>query len=335
MNDTINILDNIRMLQFEIRIWSGQCKLYPEDLKLAEGSKLPPETLAKLGSKLIMDPDKLSVFRTLKQAAVREALSVGTRFLGGYAIPVESIGDLMVKLNALKKEFDAKKEEFLNGYEDAVQEWIAANPGWENVIEKAEAKPADVRSAISFSSQVYNVTLVEEHQEGLAQEVSGMAGQLRHEIELLAKQTWKQSYQGQREVGQKALRPLRAMVRKIEGLVFLEPGLNDLIEGLKETLAALPSKGVIKGRQLAEACGILSVLGNIPEASTTVIAEALAEAEAETEAARKAEEETTVESGSLFQQKSGADTSGVQDIVVPAAHIVKPLEEVARPTEWF
>jgi len=38
-----------------------------EDLMLVDGSKLPPEDLASLGSKRLLDPDQLTVFNRLKK----------------------------------------------------------------------------------------------------------------------------------------------------------------------------------------------------------------------------------------------------------------------------
>ncbi|MFA5183166.1 MAG: DUF3150 domain-containing protein [Syntrophales bacterium] len=325
MNNTLNILDNVQVLTLDIHVWSGRKKLRPEDLKLMEGSELPPESLAKLGSKLVMDPEKLAVFMAIRQSAAREALFVGTRFLGGYAIPVDKVADLMVKLDGLKIEFEAKKEEFLASYSEAVQSWIDANPGWESVIANAQAEPEHVRKSLCFSTQVFNVTPVEKHQEGLQKEVTGLAGQLRHEIQVMAKDTWKRSYHGQQEVTQKALRPIHAMIRKIEGLVFLEPELNDLVEGIKETLAGMPPKGAIKGRQLAEACGILAILGDIPEAMRPAVL--------------TDEDKATVD-GTLFQQEAEqeapapeSESEALQEIIAPAFS-KKPFE-AASPAEWF
>ena len=134
----------------------------------------------------------------------------------------------------------------------------------------------------------------------------------------MAKETWKRSYQGQREVTLKALRPIHTMVRKIEVLVFLEPALNELVEGIKETLGNMPNKGPIKGRQLAEACGILAVLGDIPDAIPPV------------------HEELEPPESPLFQQEQGQEETlpEPEPESIPEIYIPVPLE-AARPAEWF
>ena len=81
------ILDQMVLVKVDATIYGARKKLKVEDLMLVDGSKLPPEDLASLGSKRLLDPDQLSVFNRLKKEAERICLRIGTRFLGGYAIP--------------------------------------------------------------------------------------------------------------------------------------------------------------------------------------------------------------------------------------------------------
>lgn len=261
-----NILENIVIITLNVTLWSGRKKLRPEDLKLSDGSELPPDKLASLGSKRVMDPEALAPFGKYKRRAEREVLAVGTRFLGGYAVPIEKLDHLMPKLEAIQKKFEETKEEFLAEYDQAVDDWVAENPGWGEVIRRAVEDVAYVRRQLSFSVQSFNISPIEEHATGLEAEVNGLADQLRHEVRQVARSTWDSSYQGKIEVGQKAVRPVRAMLEKIEGLVFLEPGLHGLVDGLRAVLAALPKTGPIKGADFAALCGALHLLGNIPEA---------------------------------------------------------------------
>jgi hypothetical protein len=309
-----NILQNIVIVTLNITLWSGRKKLRPEDLKLADGSELPPDKLASLGSKRVMDPEALAPFAKHKRRAERDVLAVGTRFLGGYAIPVEKIGVLMPKLAAIQKAFEETKEDFLAEYDRAVDDWVAENPGWGEVIRRAVEDVVYVRRQLSFSVQSFNITPVEEHTTGLEAEVNGLADQLRHEVRQVARSTWDSSYHGKIEVGQKAVRPVRAMLEKIEGLVFLEPGLNELVDGLKTVLAALPKAGSIKGADFAALCGALHLLGNIPEAQ---------------EIAENPPVETEPE-----EPAGAADQlRGPQAVPVPPPVPIR--QPVQPPTQWF
>ncbi|MHB8714311.1 MAG: DUF3150 domain-containing protein, partial [Trichloromonadaceae bacterium] len=92
---TIELIDLFHVVDLEIRLWTARKKLTVADLKLADGSELPPEKLASLGSKRVMNPEALAPFARLKRRAERESLAVGTRFIGGYAVPKEKVGHLM------------------------------------------------------------------------------------------------------------------------------------------------------------------------------------------------------------------------------------------------
>ena len=52
------ILDKVVLVKVEANIYGARKKLKKEDLVLADGSKLPPEDLASLGSKRLLDPDQ-------------------------------------------------------------------------------------------------------------------------------------------------------------------------------------------------------------------------------------------------------------------------------------
>ena len=303
-----NILDNIKLVVLDTDIWTGRRSLSETDLKMSAGKELPPASLATLGSKLVMDPEVLAVFQNLKKAAVRVLLRVGTRFLGAYAIPVTKIDQVMEEVNAIEKEFNIKKQAFMDSYQASLDSWVAANPGWEIIIKNAAVASTDAAAKLKFATQVIEINPVAGQEQGLEKEVNSLAGQLRQEIEVMAQMTWKQSFQGKSEVTQKALRPLKAMVEKIEGLTFLERSLDDLVQGLRDSLTGLPSKGVIKGRHLAAACGILSVLGNIPEA-----AEAMEIGETTEDS------EETIDSA----------------IVTPAVMQSAQPSQTILPTEWF
>jgi hypothetical protein len=57
------------------------------------------------------------------------------------------------------------------------------------------------------------------------------------------------------------------MLEKVEGLVFLEPGLGEMVRGIRGLLEALPATGPIKGADFAAVCGCLRLLGDIPGTS--------------------------------------------------------------------
>lgn len=131
------ILDQVVLVKVEANIYGARKKLKKEDLVLANGSKLPPEDLASLGSKRLLDPDQLTVFNRLKKEADRICLRIGTRFLGGYAIPTAAAPDIIAELERIGLDFAAAKKEFLAGYDAAVTDWVVRHPEFAYIIEKA------------------------------------------------------------------------------------------------------------------------------------------------------------------------------------------------------
>ncbi len=312
----MNILDNIVIIVLSVSLWTGRKQLREEDLKLADGSELPPQKLASLGSKRVMDPAALAPFATFKRRAERTVLAVGTRFLGGYAVPVEKLDGLMAELDVIKDEYNAARIEFLSEYDQAVQDWKAQNPGWEEVIARSVESLEYVRRQLAFCVQTFNINPVEGHETGLETEINGLADQLRHEVRQQARLTWDSSFKGKLEAGQKTVRPIRAMLEKIEGLVFLEPGLHELVTGIRSTLVNLPKTGPIKGRDFAALCGVIHLLGNIPEARE--IAENLPVEDEPTEETVEGLEDT-------------ADSNEIE--IIPDLLYVPQFEEA--PAEWF
>ena len=68
------ILERVVLVKVEANIYGARKKLKKEDLVLADGSKLPPEDLASLGSKRVLDPDE--VFLTSRKLAGRLGVQV-------------------------------------------------------------------------------------------------------------------------------------------------------------------------------------------------------------------------------------------------------------------
>lgn len=321
----LEILKNVKLVVLDTDIWTGRSSLQESDLKMTVGKELPPAKLAKLGNKYIYDPERLAPFHKLKAAATRTILKVGTRFLGAYAVPNEKIEGLTAELNSIEAEFNTEiaKEFEPENYKTALDSWVSKNTGWEDIISRSSISPEDAAEKLKFAVRIIEISPVKGQEESLKKAVDGLAGQLRQEIEVMAQSTWKQSFQGKTVVTQRAIRPIRTMVEKIDGLTFLEPSLCDLVKGLQDTLASLPAKGILKGKNMAAACGILSVLGNIPEA-----AEAAEAAEAE-----EAEETTETADGAGVEE---SDVTMPSSSTIPPVSFIPPVcQAAAQPAEWF
>ena len=74
MTTPVDHLSNISILNLDFDIWSGKVKLKASDIRLGAGGEIPPEKLAQLGQKKVINSDKLRPFLRLKTSARRLCL---------------------------------------------------------------------------------------------------------------------------------------------------------------------------------------------------------------------------------------------------------------------
>ncbi len=255
-HETQIILDRVVLIKVDANIYGARKKLKKEDLVLADGSKLPPEDLASLGSKRLLDPDKLTVFNRLKKEAERICLRVGTRFLGGFAVPVESAASITAELERIGLDFAAAKTEFIAGYDAAVTDWVVRHPEFAGIIEQAVDSVEFVSTRLSFDFLVVSVGLPESLPPAdvarLDSKIGSLSEQMFYEISVEANHLIEQSLLGKEQVTRSALRPIRRMRDKLDGLGFLDYRVAPVVSTIDDLLARIPTKGAIEGSILQE-----------------------------------------------------------------------------------
>ncbi|CAI8817847.1 DUF3150 domain-containing protein [Methylocaldum szegediense] len=258
MKETTQILDRLRVVKIDAHIWGGRKKLRKEDLILAAGSELPPEDLASLGSKKIVDPAELAVFHRLKKEAERTCLKAGTRFLGGFAVPEGSIDAIRSELDTIASEFKAARDAFLSRYDQTVEEWIDRHRRFETAIRRAVEPIEAVAAGISFEYVVFRVSHPESTDAGgkadetLNRKVGSLSETLFREIAQEANELVESSLLGREKVTRKALSPLKRIRDKLDGLAFLDHRVQPVVETIDGLLARTPKSGPIEGQFLSE-----------------------------------------------------------------------------------
>lgn len=261
---TTQILNNIVLIMLGVKLYTASKKLRREDLAIngIDVSKLPPNTLAHLGTKKVIAPSALAPFSALKKEAERLILTKGVRFLGGYAVPTDEAQGLADMLNDIKRRFDANKQELMAKYSTEVEAWIGQNPPeWEPIIRCAVDPISYVDRALQFSFAPIAASTpvgMEESNTGLDEEADGLYGQLCHEIRVTARQAYDGNLVDRKQIYQTTLRPIHAIRAKLAGMVFLEPDLiGKTIEDIDKTLNRLPKSGPIEGVDLNMVAGLL------------------------------------------------------------------------------
>jgi hypothetical protein len=248
-----DVADRLVFLHLDITCWSGKKTLTPDDLGL-ERTQLPPETLVSLGDKQLVNPAALRDFTTLRSAARRQCLAVGTRFLGGYAIPAPKAPALLRQLDALGQQYQVARTLFLKGFDQQVADWAAQQPAeWQRLIRETVLSAEAIGGKLRFAVQAMRFTApdpaVVTHP-GLSQALSGLSGQVLHEIAGVAREALEKSFQGKTDVTRRALSPFRAIRDKLDGLSFLDGRFQAVIAAIDRLAAGLPAQGPITGAPL-------------------------------------------------------------------------------------
>jgi len=268
MKETTFILDRLLVVKLDATIWGGRKKLHKEDLILGDGSVLPPEDLASLGSKKIADPNELAVFNRLKKEAERVCLKVGTRFLGGFAVPEDFIGPILTELERIAMGFSLARDKFLSGYDDAVKGWVAKHPEFAEAITRAVDPVETVAANLRFDYVVFRVSQPQPPEDGVSQEltanldrkVESLSDTLFREVAQDAADLVENSLLGRQSVTRKALSPLKKVRDKLDGLAFLDHRVNRVVQTLDEILSRVPKTGPLDGAYLQEVFALALLL---------------------------------------------------------------------------
>lgn len=260
------ILDNLVLVKVDASIYGARKKLKKEDLLLVEGSQLPPEDLASLGSKRLLDPEQLAVFNRLKKEADRICLRIGTRFLGGYAIPAEAAPGILVDLERIAQDFAVAKADFLANYDIAIKDWLIRHPQFASIIEKAVDTVEFVSTRFAFDYLVVTVSLPEtlppEDKVRMETKIGSLSSQMFYEIAVEANQFIEQSLLGKDQVTRSALRPIKRMRDKLDGLGFLDYRVAPLVTHIDQLLNRIPDRGAIEGPLLGEILAMAMLLAD-------------------------------------------------------------------------
>lgn len=259
MNTDITALENLMVLNLDVKIWTARKKLTPTDFG---GAELPPEDLASLGSKKICDPKELRIFGTLKARAVNLLDRTGVRFLGGWGIPEDKANEIVAELTTIRADFLNAKAQFLSRYDEAVRGWIGQHPGWENLIGSSSVSADYVRSRLGFRWQLFKLLPPTDNAvgHGLQNEVSELGDTLFSEVAKAATDAWHRCFEGKDKVTHKALSPLRSIHSKLSGLSFVEPRVVPVVDLLDTAFNRMPKRGHIQGSELLMLQGVVSLL---------------------------------------------------------------------------
>ncbi|WP_347990256.1 DUF3150 domain-containing protein [Methylomonas sp. AM2-LC] len=267
------ILNQVHVVKLDIVLWTGAKKLRENDLVLGDGSKLPPDELAYLGTKRTCDREVVKIFSTIKKKAESICLETGTRFLGGFANPIVQIPDITKKLDDLAKDFAVARDEFIANYDSYIDDWVKKHPEFAIAIRNAVEPASSVKAKLRFDYVVYRVSMPSSVpnndpanvivDQSLVRRTISLSEQLFHEISVEASRVLENSFYDKREyVTARTLNAFRKMRDKLDSLGFLDHRVMPVVNRIDAVLDALPSSPPYNGIAYQTLCNLAHLLSD-------------------------------------------------------------------------
>ena len=322
------VLDQVALIHLDVSLWEGRKKLRSEDLKGAAG-ELPPADVASLGSKKIIDPKEVAPFGRIKKRAERELAAIGTRLIGGYAIPLDRLDEATRALEELHTEFYQEKASFLDRYQERVDAWVASHAEWAPIIRRAVPDPSEPRSRLGFGWTTVQLKPVGDDPDrsaGLGDQVAALGKGVLGDVAEEAARTWRDSFQGRPEVGQRAVRPVRRLAEKLQAWVFVDPKVYELAGQAEAVLEALPKSGPIQGKDLSALQGLVLLLSD-PDRTAAQIQG--------TPATAQEDEEVSEEEAPVTTEAESSEAESSEAVEEEAEEAPEPEPATAGGGGWF
>lgn len=259
-------LDNICLFTLNCSLFHGNRKVSAADLKSALGIVITAEDtkdVMSLGVKRVFDKAALQKLTAVKGAMQRACASVGTPFLGGFAIPDAKAVALAEELDKLVSRGLGLKADLLSRYQTLLDDFASAKPKWAQIIKSNAFDKSYVDGQIQFDWNGVRVSAADDGglmSKGLESKVGGLLGNLLTDIARASHKLQDESLRGKDGVTRKAFRPLLAMADKLDGFKFIDMRVGSLADMIRHVLSVMPPDGRIEGADLRNLLGLSMIL---------------------------------------------------------------------------
>lgn len=244
--------------------WTGTRAMHEGDFAIGTGGQLPPKEVAKsLGLKAIIDTQHLRVFDRIKHKAEVLLEGCGVKYLSGWAIPEERIGEVFKALDALVERYSMEKADFLIRYDMLVKEWADKNPTFSREIMEGKLDVNAVSERISAGYESFRLQPVSEQKAAdLAKSIGGLASELIASVTRTARTFFKESFLGKSRANRKTVNAVLKIRQKLQGLAFLSSSILPLIAFIDKVVCEMPSEGYFSGEPFWKLAALVKTLGD-------------------------------------------------------------------------
>ncbi|MDD5278670.1 MULTISPECIES: DUF3150 domain-containing protein [Acidithiobacillus] len=256
---------NIVFVRPVVKAISGRKKLAPEDLVEMYGA-VPPKELASLGSKKVIDPDRVKFFLNARSAAERICSKSGVSLSDFYGIPRHKLQSVLKELQNIKSAVEEQRDLLVAELDDAVEGWVDKNPdAYSEVIRSGAPTKEYIQKRIRMDVYTFTASAVDTNGEvnQFDVEMGRLDEQLLDEVADRASSAFKGSFQNGRQPSRRALSPLMEIAEKIESLAFLRDGFDELAHYITDKTLRLKSGGQrMSDEQISDLASLYLVLSS-------------------------------------------------------------------------
>jgi len=240
-------IQNVTLVTFNARAVSG--------LVQDETDALPSATAFTPRGVRYLPASALRRFGALRSSLQNKMLRLGTRFLGGYAVPNARIDEVRDIIDLHRQGWEDAKVELLANYDQLTGEWIAANP---EVFAYRALFPSSqsIARRIGFDSVLIQID-AGGVQDGLSAALGKLPEQIIEEVAADVRASWSKG-----ALSAKTTPILDRAARKLEGLEFLGGDLGAIAHALRGMVDTLPKTGGYAPADTALAGMLLAVLSD-------------------------------------------------------------------------
>ncbi len=264
------VLNALNIISVTVSSWSGGVTLKKEEVNIDL-----PEKAFTLGRKHLISPERLSPFTTLRRRAADRCLKDGTSFLGGYALPADEnvLAALVADLEAMKAEFNLKKDELLRDFNQAIDEWCDEEEvrPYEHLIRKSLPSIQSIERKLSFDFSIFKVAAPQGVSDAyLEKEVSNISNTLFGEVSDAANQLLDSFMERQSGISKdewifsaRTVTAMEGIKNKLYGLRVVDSRIIPIVDEVDRVLTLARSvKGKLEGDIMRQLFSTLMILSN-------------------------------------------------------------------------
>jgi hypothetical protein len=164
------------------------------------------------------------------------------------------------ELDEIKTEFEQEAGQFLQSYEQDLEDWIVQHPRWEVPIRRAIEPANVVGGRLRFGYQLIQIAPADKSGT-LVEEVKGLGDGVFAEVAQVAREL-DESFLGKEVLHRRALGTFRIIREKLDCLSFIDPRIQPIVDTIDDWFRRLPVKGPITGGIFNEGWSLASLLGD-------------------------------------------------------------------------